>query len=141
MWRPLGVDVMLNNTEGKVLFARLRTGDFEIGYAGWVADVNDAGNFLSILDSRAKNSNYARFNSRAYDALLDQAAETIDLSERALVLAEAEALMLSETPIAPLFYGVSKSLVGSHVSGWIDNPRDVHLSRYVNVARRAALND
>ena len=141
MWRPLGVDVMLNNTEGKVLFARLRTGDFEIGYAGWVADVNDAGNFLSILDSRAKNSNYARFNSRAYDALLDQAAETIDLSERASVLAEAEALMLSETPIAPLFYGVSKSLVGSHVSGWIDNPRDVHLSRYVNVARRAALND
>lgn len=141
MWRPLGVDVSLNNTEGKVLFARLRTGDFQIGYAGWAADVNDAGNFLAILDSRAKNSNYARYNNVAYDALLDRAAQTIDPSERASVLAEAEALMLSESPIAPLFHGVSKNLVGRHVRGWIDNPRDVHLSRYVNVLSRAALKD
>lgn len=141
MWRPLGVDVSLNNTEGKVLFARLRTGDFQIGYAGWAADVNDAGNFLAILDSRAKNSNYARFNNMTYDALLDQAGATVNPEARAVVLAEAEALMLSESPIAPLFYGVSKNLVGLHVSGWVDNPRDVHLSRYVNVMGRAALND
>lgn len=141
MWRPLGVDVSLNNTEGKVLFARLRTGDFQIGYAGWAADVNDAGNFLSILDSRAKNSNYARFNNEAYDALLDRAAVTVNLESRAAVLAEAEALMLMEAPIAPLFYGVSKNLVGRHVSGWVDNPRDVHLSRYVNVVSRPPLKD
>lgn len=131
MWRPLGVDVSLNNTEGKVLFARLRTGDFDIGYSAWAADVNDASNFLGILHSQATNSNYARFHNQEYDALLDRAAVTVDLTQRAVVLQEAEALMLAESPIAPLYTGVSKNLVGRHVQGWVDNPTDVHLSRYL----------
>ena len=49
--------------------------------------------------------------------------------------------MLSDAPIAPLFHGVSKNLVGSHVVGWIDNPRDIHLSRYLSVDRPTALGD
>lgn len=141
MWRPLGVDVALNNTEGKVLFARLRAGDFDIGYAAWAADVNDAANFLGILHSQAENSNYARFNNQTYDALLDRAAAMTDLGARAAVLAEAEALMLAETPIAPLYTGVSKNLVGRHVRGWVDNPTDVHLSRFLAVDRTNGFKD
>ncbi|MBT5241208.1 MAG: peptide ABC transporter substrate-binding protein [Rhodospirillaceae bacterium] len=139
MWKRLGVEVIINNTEGKVLFSRLRTGDFEIGYSAWAADVNDAGNFLAILHSRSSNSNYARYRNAEYDQLLDRAAYTPDPEARASVLAEAEALMLSDAPIAPLFHGVSKNLVGSHVAGWVDNPRDVHLSRYLRVNRAMAL--
>lgn len=141
MWKPLGVEVTINNTEGKVLFSRLRTGDFEVGFSAWAADVNDAANFLAILHSRSSNSNYARYDSAEYDQLLDRAAVTADVDKRASVLAEAEALMLSDAPIAPLFHGVSKNLVGSHVVGWIDNPRDIHLSRYLSVDRPTALGD
>ena len=138
MWKPLGVEVTINNTEGKVLFSRLRTGDFEIGFSAWAADVNDAGNFLAILHSRSSNSNYARYFNAAYDQLLDHAAATSDAAERAATLAKAEVLMLSDAPIAPLFHGVSKNLVGTHVAGWVDNPRDVHLSRYLKVDRSKA---
>jgi oligopeptide transport system substrate-binding protein len=133
MWRELGVRVSLYNTESKILFSRLRSGDFEIGYAGWAADVNDADNFLSILHSRATNSNYARFNNGEYDDLLDQASSTIDSRLRLSLLSKAESLLMLETPIAPLFHGVSKNLVGRHVEGWVDNSRDAHLSRYLTL--------
>lgn len=135
MWKPLGLEVTLNNTEGKVLFAKLRSGDFEIGYAGWAADVNDAANFLAILQSTASNSNYARYNNPSYDALLSKAAAETDLTQRATLLAEAEALMLADAPIAPLFHGVSKNLVATHVKGWVDNARDVHPSRFLSFAK------
>ena len=133
MWQELGVKVSLYNTESKILFSRLRSGDFEIGYAGWAADVNDAGNFLSILHSRATNSNYARFNNGEYDDLLDRASSEIDSKSRISLLSKAESLLMLETPIAPLFHGVSKNLVGRHVEGWVDNSRDVHLSRYLTL--------
>lgn len=133
MWKPLGVNVKINNTEGKVLFSRLRTGDFEIGYSAWAADVNDAGNFLAVLDGRSSNSNYARYKNATYDQLLDSAASTSDATGRATILSAAESLMLKDAPIAPLVHGVSKNLVGTHVSGWVDNPRDIHLSRYLKV--------
>lgn len=135
MWRPLGVEITLNNTEGRVLFSRLRSGDFEIGYSAWAADVNDAANFLAILHSRATNSNYARFRNTGYDQLLDETANAIDIEERAALLAQAEALLLAEVPIAPLYHGVSKNLVAANIEGWVDNPRDVHLSRYLRVSR------
>jgi oligopeptide transport system substrate-binding protein len=131
MWQPLGVEITLNNTEGKVLFSRLRSGDFEIGYAAWAADVNDAGNFLAILRSGATNSNYARYRNPDYDSLLDTAAATASPVARAALLADAEALLLADAPIAPLFHGVSKNLVAAYVTGWVDNPKDVHLSRYL----------
>lgn len=133
MWKPLGVEVTLNNTEGKVLFSKLRTGDFEIGYAGWAADVNDAANFLAVLQSQASTSNYARYHNPQYDALLAQAAATADLITRAALLAEAEALMLADAPIAPLFHGVSKNLVATRVIGWADNAKDVHPSRFLSL--------
>ncbi len=141
MWKPIGVHVTINNSEGKVLFSRLRTGDFEIGFSAWAADVNDAANFLAILHSRSSNSNYARYRSAEYDALLDRAVVIPDEGERGRLLAEAEALMLSEAPIAPLYHGVSKNLVGTHVSGWADNLRDVHLSRYLRVDRPNTIGD
>jgi len=132
MWQPLGVALTIDNTQGRVLFARLRTGDFDIGYAAWVADVNDAGNFLAILHSQAVNSNYARYANPDYDALLDRAAATADAADRAGLLAEAEAVMLADAPVAPLYTGVSKHLVAARVSGWRANLRDVHLSRYLD---------
>lgn len=133
MWKPLGVEVTINNTEGKVLFSRLRSGDFEIGYVGWAADVNDAANFLAIMQSAAVRSNYARYRNPGYDDLLAQAAATVDVGARAGLLTEAESVLLDDAPIAPLVHGVSKNLVAKRVQGWLDNVKDVHPSRFLSV--------
>ena len=45
MLRNSGINVVLEGYEPKVLYNYLRTGDFQVGDAGWIADFNDASNF------------------------------------------------------------------------------------------------
>jgi oligopeptide transport system substrate-binding protein len=138
MWKPIGVEVALAGTEAKVMFANLRQGNFEVAYAAWTADFNDAASFLYILQSTSTASNYSRYTNSIYDGLLAQAAQTPLAEERADLLRRAEALALANQPIVPLLYGVSKNLVAADVRGWAPNAADVHLSRYLSIDRAPA---
>ncbi|MFM2110634.1 MAG: hypothetical protein RLZZ372_1558, partial [Pseudomonadota bacterium] len=61
------------------------------------------------------------------------ADNSADLAERAAFLQKAEALAMREQPIAPIHVYVSRRLVSPRVSGWVDNPRGLHLNRYLAV--------
>lgn len=39
-------------------------------------------------------------------------------------------------PVAPLYVYVSRRLIAPRVQGWVDNPRGVHLDRYLAVTPR-----
>lgn len=137
MWKRAGVELSLLNTEGRVHFSNLRQGVFEVAFVAWLADFNDAANFLAVLDSASTASNYAKYDSAAYDNLLRQAAQTSNLGERAKVLKDAEALMLTDQPIIPLYTGATRNLVAHKVKGWRGNATDVHLSRYMSLEEAA----
>src|SRR6185312_17078909 len=126
---------VLQNAEGKVHFANLRQGDFEIGLAAWIADFNDATNFLYIVQSTSVGSNYSRYSNPQFDALMSKAAANPDPAARAALLHQAEALMLKDQPLVPLYFGVFKDLVSPRVKGWRANPIDVHPSRYLSVEK------
>jgi oligopeptide transport system substrate-binding protein len=53
---------------------------------------------------------------------LDKAASSLDASERREALQTAERDMLSDYPIIPLYYFVSKRLVKSYLHGVVTNP-------------------
>jgi oligopeptide transport system substrate-binding protein len=133
MWKRIGVETALINTEGRVHFANLRQGSFEAAFVGWQADYNDAQGFLTVLDSATRQSNYARYRNPAYDALLREAGTSDNAPARAGLLHDAEALLMTDQPIIPLYYGVAKNLVARRVAGWRDNAADVHLSRYLSL--------
>ena len=133
MWKRIGVQTTLYNTEGKVHFANMRQGSFEVAFAGWQADYNDPLGFLYVLDSSTVRSNYARYRNPAYDGLLAKAAGMENAGVRIGLLREAESLVLRDQPIIPLYYGVTKNLVSRRVVGWRANAVDVHLSRYLSV--------
>ena len=48
MWKQIGVKAELFNAEIKVHYADLKQGDFQVARAAWVADYNDAQNFLTF---------------------------------------------------------------------------------------------
>ena len=133
MWKRIGVETALINTEGRVHFANLRQGSFEAAFVGWQADYNDAQGFLTVLESLSKQTNYARYRNPAYDGLLRDAGASDNAPARAVLLREAEALLMTDQPIIPLYYGVAKNMVARRVAGWNDNAADVHLSRYLSV--------
>jgi oligopeptide transport system substrate-binding protein len=121
MWKKLGVNVELVNTEAKVHWANMRQGDFEVGYAGWIADYIDAQNFLSQWQTSNKTWNFARFSNADYDRLMDTASVTGDESKRAQLLGQAEQVLLREMPVMPIYFNVAKNLVSTRVKGWEDN--------------------
>ena len=135
MWAPLGVTVTLFNTDLATHYAFLRDGgDFDIARGGWIADFNDPHNFLFLVMCDNHGFNYANFCHEEYDALLEEAAQTIDLEARAELLYQAERIFMEEMPYLPIYHYVSNNLVATNVRGWVDNSRDVHLSRYLSLA-------
>jgi oligopeptide transport system substrate-binding protein len=121
MWKKLGVDVELVNVENKVRVANQIRGDFEVALGQWIADYNDAQDFLFQWQSSTKELNFPRFSNPDYDRLMGAAAVTGDESKRAQLLAQAEQLLLREMPVLPLYFRVAQNLVSTRVKGWEDN--------------------
>ncbi len=122
-------DILKQDT--KVLYARLRQSDFEAADGAWVADFDDPINFLYLLDSTTGQQNYGRYSNPEYDNLLARASQERDLDARAAIFAEAEALMLEDYPITPMWVQVTKNLVDPDITGWGENAQDDHLSRWM----------
>ena len=133
MWRPIGVEVNMVNAEATVHYQTIAQGDFDIARAGWIADYNDAENFLTLLRTGVGN-NYGAYSNPEYDELMAQAANTQDLDAREKVLEQAEYLAMNDYALIPLLYYVSRNLVDPSIRGWEDNVQDDHPSRWVSFA-------
>ena len=133
-WKPFNVEVKLVNTDLKTHYALLRDkGDFDVARAGWIADYSDPQNFLFLGESDNKGLNYANYANPAYDALMKKAAATKDLTERAKVLRQAEAIFVNDQAYIPLMFYGSKNLISDKVAGYETNTLDRHLSRFLSI--------
>ncbi|MDJ0936144.1 MAG: peptide ABC transporter substrate-binding protein [Kiloniellales bacterium] len=134
MWKPLGVEVSMLNTDTKTHYAHLRDkGDYDVARAGWIGDYSDPQNFLFMVESDNDGFNYANYNNPEYDALMDQAAAETDLDKRANILKKAEEIFMRDLPFIPLMYYGSMSLVSDKLVGWEDNIQNVHPTRFMSV--------
>ncbi|MEJ2275673.1 MAG: hypothetical protein P8Y01_14060, partial [Woeseiaceae bacterium] len=134
MWREvLGVEATLINEEFQVLLANMREAEItEVFRSSWTGDYNDANTFLSVLQ-RDNPANLPRYASDEYEALMERAASQVDPERRRLYLEEAERAMLSDYPVIPLYFYVSKHLVSPEVRGWGDNVLDYHYSQHLSL--------
>jgi ABC-type oligopeptide transport system substrate-binding subunit len=134
MWQPLGVRVELIGTEMKAHQQAVAQGDFDVARGAWYGEDRDALSFLRLLDARAPALNISGYSNVEYQRLLDAADATADLVARASFLQRAEALAMREQPVAPVHVYVSRRLVSPRVQGWVDNPRGLHLNRYLSIS-------
>lgn len=136
MWdEKLGVKTRLVNQEWKVYLDMGAQKQFQMYRAGWIGDYNDAWSFLELLKSDVGPQNRWGYNNPAYDEIMRRSAATVDLTERARILGEAERMVLANTPMIPIYHYVSKALVKPHVKGWQMNVMDVHPSRYISIQK------
>lgn len=129
------VHVTITGTETQILYANLRAGEFEVSDGGWIADYNDAQNFLYLMETKTGQMNYSKYSNPEYDDLVDRSNKELDVDKRAALMQKAEQIMLDDMPIIPMWYEVNRALVDPRVTGWVDNIVDIHRTRYLCIDR------
>ncbi len=123
MWREvLGIETELIDEEYRVfLQSRHDRSRWDVARLAWSADFNDASNFLDTLRAESSNNDPGYANP-AFDQLLDAAAANADSGRRRELLESGERLMLTDYPVVPLYFFVSKRLIKPYVQGVVANP-------------------
>lgn len=134
MWKPLGVKTTLVTSEDKARLRDIFAGNYQIAASLRLYAASDAYVFLQPFHTDAGPQNVTRYASNDFDALLDEAAETAGLEQRAKLLRAAEARLLADHPMAPLYFYTSKKLISPRIRGWIDNPKGINPARYLSFA-------
>jgi oligopeptide transport system substrate-binding protein len=135
MWKEaLGVEVDLVQMEFKAyLAARADPAQWDVVRVGWTADYNDASTFLDTM-TRDSPQNFGRWVNTNYAGLLASAANETDPGRRRVALQRAEALMLGEYPLLPVYFYVTRRLVQPHIAAPAINPMNRTYSRYFRIA-------
>jgi oligopeptide transport system substrate-binding protein len=135
MWhRELGIDVTLANQDFRVYLDNMRTLSYQISRSRWVADYNDPSTYLDLFKSDSA-SNWTGWSNADYDRLNDEANRTLDPAQRYALLQKAEAVLLDDGPIIPIFFGSRTYLMQPYVTGWVPSLLGIHRYQYVGLKR------
>jgi oligopeptide transport system substrate-binding protein len=64
-----------------------------------------------------------------------EANSTADVAKRTAAMTAAEKILMEDYPIMPIYHYAGRRLVHTYVKGWVDNVRNVNLSRYLSVEK------
>lgn len=132
MWRQIGVQAEMINTERRILAADRMNSNFEVARYLHVAGNYDAASFIQFLHSELSSRNFMKYSSPEFDAVFAEAWYENDPAERARKTYNAEAQALKDHPIIPLYFYSGRRLVRPNVDGWVDNARGVYPTRWLS---------
>lgn len=129
-WKTkLGVDIALEAMEFKVLVKKRHDGTFEIARDGFIADYNDATNFLALVRCDSDQNTNQNCNRKA-EELIQQAEASDDPGKRKALLTQATKMIMDDYPLIPLVQYSLPRLVKSYVGGYsLDNAQDRYRSK------------
>lgn len=116
MWKPLGVEVSLNNMEWNAYQVAKDSGDFMLARSFLFGDYVEPSSMLGsfrCLDPQ----NESGYCNPAFDGLLQQAADTLDGSARTGLYRKAEQLLMEEMPVIPVYHYNQMRLVDPALRG------------------------
>ena len=116
MWKPLGVEITLNNMEWNAYQVAKDSGDFMLARSFLFGDYVEPSSMLGsfrCLDPQ----NESGYCNPAFDGLLQQAADTLDGSARTGLYRKAEQLLMEEMPVIPVYHYNQMRLVDPALRG------------------------
>ncbi|MCX6896471.1 MAG: peptide ABC transporter substrate-binding protein [Verrucomicrobia bacterium] len=118
MWKKnLGIEVELANQEWKVYIDSQRTLDYQVCRASWIADYVDPNSFLDMWLTGGGN-NETGWSNKEYDQLIGDAGRETDAAKRLELFQKAEALLLDELPVLPIYFYTHVAARRPEVKGW-----------------------
>lgn len=129
----LGITVKLDNSEWQVYLDKIGNGDYQIGRLGWGADYNDAYTFLEMYNSAENGNNQTGWSNDEYTALLNESITETDPAKRTEKLLAAEAVIMEEMPVAPIYYNTNLNVVSEEVENMVPDALGNINLKYVKV--------
>jgi oligopeptide transport system substrate-binding protein len=133
MWRKsLNVAATLVNQEQKVYFDSRRQMNYQVIRSTWIGDYNDPNSFLNLWLTGGGN-NMTGWSNPDYDRLIGEASQTADQAARYAAFQKAEAILLEEAPILPVYFYTHGFLIRPNVKGWFPTILDHHPYKHVRL--------
>lgn len=126
MEKHLGIHVDIRSCEWTAYKFAQNSMQYDFSSSSWSGDYLDPSSFLDLWGSTSGNNNTGWFHPE-YERLLAESRATGDQEKRMALLARAEALMLSESPVIPLYWAKRSYLKRPEVRGWHPLLLDNHL--------------
>jgi len=130
--KNLGIEIQLVNQEWKVYRDSLRTHNFTLGRAGWVADYVDPHVFLEIWASDNGN-NDGQYSNPEYDRLLRAAIAAKTREERYEIYQQMDAILMEDCPMLPIYHYTRVYALSPKVKGWYPTLLDNHPFKYIDI--------
>ena len=131
MWKQhLGIEVGIQQMEWTSYMNTMTERDYDLAAGGWIGDYMDP---LTFLDMWVKDggNNRTNWSSQDFENLLGSAERTADAAERYRLLQQAEALLLNERPILPIYWYTRNYLVHPDVRNWDPLLLDNHPWKFI----------
>lgn len=116
MWKPLGVEVSLNNMEWSAYQVAKDSGDFMLVRSFLFGDYVEPSSMLNSFRCQDPQ-NESGYCNPAFDGLLQQASDTLDGSTRTGLYRQAERLLMDEMPAIPMYHYNQMRLVDPTLRG------------------------
>ncbi len=132
-WKDtLGIDAEPQNQEWNAYQSAERNQEYWVDRAGWIGDYVDPNTFLDMWVTGGGNNRTGWGNPR-YDDLIHKAGQQSDPKKRAAMLQDAEAILMDELPIIPIYFNVDKNMIRPYVRGLYRNVLDDHPLKWVSI--------
>jgi oligopeptide transport system substrate-binding protein len=118
MWKKnLGITCTLRSEEAGVYVDDRTKGNFDVARGAWIGDYMDPNTFLDMWVT-GSGTNMAGWSNKTYDALITKAKATVSPTARMATLHAAEKLLMTNMPIAPIYYYTNPVLITKHVKNF-----------------------
>ena len=131
MWRRnLNINVSIVNQEWKVYLDSQHTLNYCVSRSAWIGDYNDPLTFLGTMLSDSGN-NDTGFKNADYDRAIAESTSATTNETRFAALNRAEAILLDEAPVIPIYFYTRVYLLQPSVKGWYPNILDEHTPKFI----------
>lgn len=130
--RHLGMRVELNALEWGSYLENMTKLKYEISRAGWVGDYKDPYAFIGLFEGDSGQNNTG-WKNKEYDDLLEKIRNEPDVAKRRVMLHDAEALLMEEMPIIPLYFDMSTGMSRTYAKGVFPNYHDIHPLKNIHI--------
>ncbi len=118
----IGFNVVVDVVQKSLLLELTSNSRTPFFRGSWIADYPDAENYLAVFYSKnPAPPNYTRYNNPLFDAAFEKAITETNDSLRYELYQKADAIMIDDAPVVPLWYDMVVHLVQPNITGFPAN--------------------